>query len=68
MAKRKRRREAEMFSMMEHYEESGLTQREFCIEVDLPQSVFQYWWRRYRESQGERPYLGANGDASHAKD
>lgn len=40
-----------MFSMMAQYHTSGLTQREFCNEAALPKSVFQYWWRRYRQAQ-----------------
>lgn len=53
MTKRKRRAESEMFSVMGRYLESGLTQGEFCAESGLSQSVFQYWWRRYRESGGD---------------
>lgn len=41
-----------MFSVIGRYVESGLTQGEFCSEAALPRSVFQYWWRRYRELHG----------------
>lgn len=53
MEQRKRRTAGEMFPVMARYESSGLSQGTFCAEADLPRSVFQYWWRRYREASVE---------------
>jgi len=43
-----------MFPVMARYSESGLMQSAFMEAEGLSRSVFQYWWRRYRQSSSAK--------------
>lgn len=43
------RKSATMFPLIREWEESGLSQKEFCVQHDLKLHIFWYWLRRYRE-------------------
>ncbi len=47
-----RRSREEMYALLAVYVESGQTQASFCAGHGLKLATFQYWWRRYRQSQG----------------
>jgi transposase-like protein len=54
MSKKKqngKRTSSEMYPMMELYEESGMTQKQFCEEMDLVPHAFTYWLTKYRKSK-----------------
>lgn len=38
---------------MQRYEQSGQSQVDFCEAEGINMGVFQYWWRRYRDEQGQ---------------
>ncbi|WKN46220.1 IS66 family insertion sequence element accessory protein TnpA [Tunicatimonas pelagia] len=46
------RTEEDMFPLVAQWQESGETQKAFCIQRSIPVSVFAYWLRRYRDQQG----------------
>ena len=58
-ASRPRRSRAEMFPLMERYERDNQSQADFCRAQDLSMSVFQYWWRRYRQAQNQEEKVEA---------
>lgn len=39
-----------MFPMMELFEDSKMTQKQFCIEMDIVPHTFTYWLNKYRKS------------------
>jgi len=41
-------RKVEMFHLVEKYQKSGLSQKQFCEEHHLPKSTFLYWLKKYR--------------------
>jgi len=43
----------EMFPLIDAYLSGRLTQQAFCLEQDLPISVFRYWLRKYRSTSNE---------------
>ena len=49
----------QIFDMIDRWQQSGLTQKAFCREVNLPYHVFHYWYRRYRitESTPASPFI-----------
>lgn len=38
-----------MFPLIELFEESGMTQKQFCIEMDIVPHTFTYWLNKYRK-------------------
>ena len=42
-------RTQEMFSVVERYQDSGLTQKTFCKEEGFALSTLQYWMSRYKK-------------------
>lgn len=38
----------EMFSLIKKWQESGISQKEFCIRHDLSEHAFYYWLRKYK--------------------
>jgi len=46
-----------MFPMIEAWERGDTTQRVFCEQHNLPQSVFQYWYHKYKEECVEQQEL-----------
>jgi len=51
------KRQEEMLSMIEQWQESGKTQQSFCLEHDLTYTTFYYWLRRYRRGLDESNFL-----------
>ncbi len=49
MQTRQRLRE-EKFLMIEHWQQSGLTQKQYCEQQNIPYPNFHYWYKRYRIS------------------
>ncbi len=41
----------EMFRVIEAWQASGLSQKEFLAQINVKQSKFQYWLKRYREQE-----------------
>lgn len=39
-----------MFSLIQVWQKSGMTQREFCEKKDITYAKFQYWMKRYSEA------------------
>ena len=46
-----RARAQEMQELIETYQSSGLTQKQFCIQAQIPRSTFQFWLKRFRSRQ-----------------
>lgn len=46
---------AEMFPLIQEWEQSELRQKEFCIQHGIKPHVFWYWLRRYREEGQAAP-------------
>lgn len=42
-----------MFSLIEVWRASNLTQLDFCREKDIDYQKFHYWLRKYKVSRGE---------------
>lgn len=38
----------QMFGHIEQWQQSGLTQKGFCEQSNVPYHVFHYWYKRYR--------------------
>jgi len=38
----------QMFENIDRWQQSGLTQKAFCQQVNLAYHVFHYWYKRYR--------------------
>lgn len=38
----------QMFSMISNWQQSGLSQKAFCSQHDIPYHVFHYWYKVYR--------------------
>jgi transposase-like protein len=55
-------REEQMFSLIEKCNESGLSNKQFCEEYDLPQHLFYYWQNKHRSknSEGEAGFVPVN--------
>jgi hypothetical protein len=56
---RGRRNAREMFSLVELWLESDLTQAEFCRAHGLSVSVLSYWLRKYRDEQSGSEKMGS---------
>lgn len=46
-------RQAKMFSMIENWQSSGMTQLSFCKEQQIAYGKFHYWLKRYGERHQE---------------
>ncbi len=57
---------AEMFPMVESWQKSGLTQKEFSQQHGVSEHVFYYWVSRYRNAQPVSP-LSKSGPVAHTK-
>lgn len=51
--KRLRRSAGEMYGVVAGWSQSGQSQQAYCAAQGLSMAVFQYWLRRWRESQDE---------------
>lgn len=38
----------QMFAHIEQWQQSGLTQKAFCQQVNISYHIFHYWYKRYR--------------------
>lgn len=38
----------QMFNYIEQWQQSGLTQKAFCQQLNLSYHIFHYWYKRYR--------------------
>jgi hypothetical protein len=41
----------QMFEMIEEWQQSKLTQKEYCGQQSIKYHVFHYWYKRYRQEQ-----------------
>jgi len=41
----------QMFSMIECWQQSGLTQKAYCEQHCIRYHVFHYWYRKYKDTQ-----------------
>ncbi len=41
----------EMFTLIEQWEKSGISQKEFCTQSDLRSHVFYYWLSKYKRTR-----------------
>jgi len=41
-----------MFASISIWQQSGLTQREWCRQQDIPYHIFHYWYRKFKDQQG----------------
>lgn len=46
---------SEMFSMIEQWKASGLSQKAYYRQLNLSYHVFHYWYKVYRDEKGETP-------------
>lgn len=51
-----KRTKEEMYPLIESYFDSGLTQRQFYSQHELPEHIFIYWLRHYRRHQKEKSF------------
>lgn len=42
--------QGKMFSMIRGWQQSGVTQKAFCEEHDIPYHVFHYWYKCFRDA------------------
>ena len=47
-SKEKEAVQQQMFGYIDQWQQSGLTQKAFCQQVNLAYHVFHYWYKRYR--------------------
>lgn len=45
----------EMFSRIRVWQQSGISQKKYCLEQNIAYHLFHYWYRKYREEQTEPP-------------
>lgn len=50
-SQKKARSSTKMYPLIQSWEESGQSQKEFCVERGVKLHVFWYWLRRYREER-----------------
>jgi hypothetical protein len=41
----------QQFTMIESWQQSGLSQKQYCRQNNIPYHAFHYWYKRYREQQ-----------------
>jgi hypothetical protein len=41
----------QMFSIIEQWRQSGLTQKAYCIQNNIAYHVFHYWYKCYRDKR-----------------
>jgi hypothetical protein len=42
-----------MFNFIGQWQQSGVSQKAFCVQVNLAYHVFHYWYKRYRIAGGQ---------------
>jgi hypothetical protein len=53
----KKRIKAEMFPVVEEWQDSGLSKTAFCKQKGLAKSVFYYWQKRHKEDQSNGGFI-----------
>lgn len=48
----------EMFSLIEDWQRSKVSQKQYCREHDIAYHIFHYWYRKYRGRQTASPTAG----------
>ena|SRR5579863_7890167 len=43
----------QMFERIDRWQQSGLSQKAYCREVNLAYHVFHYWYKRYRITENK---------------
>jgi transposase len=43
----------QMFVLIDQWQQSGLSQRAFCEQVNLSYHIFHYWYKRYRNKESK---------------
>lgn len=43
----------EMFSLIEKWQQSGVSQKAWCGQNNIRYHIFHYWYKRYRRQTGE---------------
>jgi len=46
-----RETEQQMFNMLTHWQQSGISQKLYCEQHGIRYHVFHYWYKRFRVSQ-----------------
>ena len=41
----------QMFKLIEEWQQSNLTQKQYCEQQSIRYHVFHYWYKRYRQQQ-----------------
>jgi hypothetical protein len=62
----RRRTKEEMFPMVELWQHSGLSKKRFCEEKGIVKSVFHYWYKKYREEEGQGGFIPLIPDTPHS--
>jgi hypothetical protein len=62
----RRRTKEEMFPMVELWQHSGLSKKRFCEEKGIVKSVFHYWYKKYREEDGQGGFIPLIPDTPHS--
>jgi len=59
MARECRRNQEKMFLLIEQWEESRMSQVEFCQSRKIPKSTFYYWRKKHKEGKesSENPFI-----------
>ncbi len=42
----------QMFEMIEHWQQSGLTKKEYCLQQSIKHHSFYYWYKCYKTDHG----------------
>ena len=49
------RTEEQILSILDEYDKSGFTQKEYCELSDINEVTFYSWMKKYRRTNGEEP-------------
>jgi len=41
-------------AMIEAWQQSGLSQKQYCLQNNIAYHIFHYWYKRYRDKQAAR--------------
>lgn len=52
-SKEKEAVQQQMFDYINQWQQSGLTQKAFCLQVNLAYHIFHYWYKRYRITESK---------------
>ena len=59
--------QSQMYAIIEDFQQSGLTQKDFCSKKNIALTKFQYWQRKYQEQSEDMPsgFLRLTSDKNH---